>query len=269
MPNRSPTSRAQSVRAARNFAISSRKSLWTLKKNDSRGAIAAGVEARASRGREVLEPVREREGDLLHGRRARLADVVARDRDRVPARDVLLAEREDVGDEAQRRLRRERVRPPRRVFLEDVVLDRPRERRPRRCRGPSRRRGGSARRIDAVALIVIEIETLSSGIPSRSVSMSSRDAIGNADLARPRRARARGPSRSRSGSGGRTPRRGRSAPGRGETGTGGSTPSRSRSPRTAASSRASSGSRPGRAPRVNGAAPGQDGAQPDGTSAGP
>ena len=42
MEKRSATSRAHSVRAARNFAISSRKSLWTLKKNDSRGAIAHG-----------------------------------------------------------------------------------------------------------------------------------------------------------------------------------------------------------------------------------
>ena len=42
MEKRSATSCAQSVRAARNFAISSRKSLWTLKKNDSRGAIAEG-----------------------------------------------------------------------------------------------------------------------------------------------------------------------------------------------------------------------------------
>ena len=36
----------------------------------------------------------------------------------------------------------------------------------------------SESRIDAVALIVIEIDTASSGIPSSSVSMSSSDAIG-------------------------------------------------------------------------------------------
>jgi hypothetical protein len=39
MPKRSARRRAQSVRAARNLAISSRKSLWTLKKNVSRGAM--------------------------------------------------------------------------------------------------------------------------------------------------------------------------------------------------------------------------------------
>ena len=40
----------------------------------------------------------------------------------------------------------------------------------------------SERRIDAVALIVIEIDTASSGIPSSSVSMSSSDAIGTPTL---------------------------------------------------------------------------------------
>jgi hypothetical protein len=39
-PTRSRMMRAHNRRAARNFAISSRKSLWALKKNDSRGAKA-------------------------------------------------------------------------------------------------------------------------------------------------------------------------------------------------------------------------------------
>ena len=54
--------------------------------------LEAGVERRLH----VGDAVGERERDLLHGRAALLAKVVARDRDRVPLRDVLLAVREQV-----------------------------------------------------------------------------------------------------------------------------------------------------------------------------
>ena len=83
-PNRSRSSRAQIRRAARNFAISSKKSLCALKKNDSRGANVVDGEAARDRRLDVGEAVRERERELLHRRRAGLADVVAGDRDRVP-----------------------------------------------------------------------------------------------------------------------------------------------------------------------------------------
>ena len=81
------------------------------------------VEAAAYGRLDVGDPVREREGDLLHGRAAGLAHVVARDRDRVPARNVLGAEAHEVRREAQRGFHREAVVPARRVLLEDVVLD--------------------------------------------------------------------------------------------------------------------------------------------------
>ncbi len=65
----------------------------------------------------------EREGDLLHGGRTGLAHVVAGDRDRIPLRHPLGAERDDVGRQAQRRCRGIDVGAARGVLLEDVVLD--------------------------------------------------------------------------------------------------------------------------------------------------
>jgi hypothetical protein len=79
----------------------------------------AGVERRLH----VGHAVGQRERDLLHGRAALLAEVVAGDRDRVPARDLLAAVREQVGREPHRGLRRVDEVPPRDVLLEDVVLD--------------------------------------------------------------------------------------------------------------------------------------------------
>src|SRR5690606_17545570 len=70
----------------------------------------------------VLERIRKRERDFLRRRRARLADVVAADRDAVPARDLRRAEGEDVRHQAQARLDRIDVGAPRDVLLEDVVL---------------------------------------------------------------------------------------------------------------------------------------------------
>jgi hypothetical protein len=46
-PNRSFMRRAHMRRAARNLAISSKKSLWTSKKNDSRGAKSSTSSPRA------------------------------------------------------------------------------------------------------------------------------------------------------------------------------------------------------------------------------
>ena len=62
--------------------------------------------------------------ELLHRRRAGLADVVAGDRDRVPGRDPFGAVREQIGRQSHRRSRRKDVVPARDVLLEDVVLHR-------------------------------------------------------------------------------------------------------------------------------------------------
>ena len=81
-------------------------------------------EASLQRRFDVGDRVGEREGDLLDGRAALLADVVAGDRDRVPFRHVLPAVLEDVGGQAHGRLGRVDVVAARHVLLEDVVLDR-------------------------------------------------------------------------------------------------------------------------------------------------
>ena len=114
-------------RAARNFAISSRKSLCAAKKKDMRSpSDSAESPARASR-LDVRDAVRQRECDLLHGGRAGLADVVSAHGNRVPLRQLPLAEREDVGHEPKRRLRRINERAARQILLEDVVLHRARQ----------------------------------------------------------------------------------------------------------------------------------------------
>src|SRR5919198_967749 len=70
-----------------------------------------------------LEPNRSRTISAHIRRAALLADVVAGNRDRVPARHVLAAVLEDVGGEAHGRLRRVDVVAARDVFLQHVVLD--------------------------------------------------------------------------------------------------------------------------------------------------
>jgi hypothetical protein len=54
------------------------------------------VEPRAYRGIDVREAVREREREFLRGGRARFADVIARDRDRVPLRELAGAPGKEV-----------------------------------------------------------------------------------------------------------------------------------------------------------------------------
>ena len=68
--------------------------------------------------------VRHRVGDLLDRRRARLLQVVAADVGRVPARHLVDAEGDHVGDQAQAGLGREGVGAAREVLLDDVVLGR-------------------------------------------------------------------------------------------------------------------------------------------------
>ena len=105
--------------------------------------VTVGVEEEAEPRREVVdresrrpgrldvsEPVGQGEGKLLRGGRTCLANVVAGDRDRVPARQLCRAEAHHVGDQPHRRARREDVLLLRLVLLEDVVLDGAREGRP-------------------------------------------------------------------------------------------------------------------------------------------
>ena len=111
-------------RAARNFATSSNRSLCAAKKNESRGANASTASPRVERLLHILDRVRKRKRELLNGRRAGFADVVAGDRDRIPVRHLGGAEAEDLGDQRETRLRRIDVRAARDVLLEDVVLNR-------------------------------------------------------------------------------------------------------------------------------------------------
>ena len=74
------------------------------------------------------------EGNLLHGRGARLLEVVAADVGRVPPGDLGDRVGHHVGDKPQGGLRREDVGPAGEVLLDDVVLGRPGERPDRRSR---------------------------------------------------------------------------------------------------------------------------------------
>ena len=67
-PNRSRMIRAQSRRAARNFATSSRKLLCALKKNDSCGANFIHFQPRLDRRFHVGDGVGQGEGHFLHRR---------------------------------------------------------------------------------------------------------------------------------------------------------------------------------------------------------
>ena len=121
-PKRSDMMRAHIRLAARYLAISSNRLLCAFQKKTAR---REGVDIHARRdGRlHVGDAVRQGEGDLLHGRRAGLADVVARDGDGVPVGQVCRAVGEGVDDEAHGRPRRVDVGAPRDVLLQDVVLD--------------------------------------------------------------------------------------------------------------------------------------------------
>ena len=79
---------------------------------------------------DVFDPVAKRECELLRCGRARLANVVAAHRNRVPLRHLLCAEGKHVGDEPHRGTRRIDVLLLRDEFLEDVVLNGARQRLP-------------------------------------------------------------------------------------------------------------------------------------------
>ena len=108
------------------------------------GRELVDVEAAGEAQLDVAEAVGERERQLLRGRRAGLADVVAGDRERLVRRDVRGAVLHQVADQAQVRLGREQPLLLRDVLLEDVGLQRAVEH--GRCRRPAaRRRRGTCR----------------------------------------------------------------------------------------------------------------------------
>src|SRR5216110_1393170 len=102
-PKRSFMNAAHIRRTARNLATSWKTLLWPLKKNASRGPNSSTA-TRVDRGLDLGDCVGQGEADLLDGRAALLAHVIARDRDRVPLRDPLAAVGEEVGRQPHRRL---------------------------------------------------------------------------------------------------------------------------------------------------------------------
>jgi hypothetical protein len=95
-----------------------------MRVEEEREPLAELVRRKTScdRGLRVGDAVRERECELLDRRRSGLANVVPRDRDRVEARQALVAVREQVGRDPHRRLGREDVVAPSAVLLQHVVL---------------------------------------------------------------------------------------------------------------------------------------------------
>jgi len=114
---------AQSRRAARNLATSSKMLLWALKKKDKLWSKLVDVLAGLNGGLNVLNAVGKRKGDLLGGRRARFPDMVARNRDRIEVGDFLGGKRERIRNQAHRRLRRVNKQVPGDILFHDVVLD--------------------------------------------------------------------------------------------------------------------------------------------------
>ena len=115
------------------------KSLWAAKKNERRSPTRSTIETRGLRGLDVGDTVGQRERDFLHRRRARLADVVAADRDRVPAGQLTVAPRQDVRRDPEGMTRRIDVRAACDVLLQHVVLNRARERAERHAAAPGDR----------------------------------------------------------------------------------------------------------------------------------
>src|SRR6185312_15172668 len=73
---------------------------------------------------DIRESVGEGEGQFLRGRRPSFANMIARDRDRIPKRRVLRAPLEAIDDQTQRGLDRETPRVLRHVLFQNVILNR-------------------------------------------------------------------------------------------------------------------------------------------------
>ena len=184
---------------------------------------------------DVGQAVLEREGQLLRGRRAGLADVVAGDRDRVPARHLARAPLHHVAEQAHRRIDREAPLLLGDVLLEDVGLDRAAQARARHARllgrhhveghHDRRRRVDGHRHRD-----LAEVDAAEQRL--HVIERVDRHALA-ADLAR---ASARGRSRDPSASACRTRCSSPSGRGRADSGSARWSPRRCRSRRTGASS---------------------------------
>ena len=204
----------------------------------------------------VRDRRRHRERQLLHGVAPGLPGVVARDRDRVEARQVGGGELDHVARQPHRGLGREDVGLARQELLQDVVLERAGE--PfvadpltlgrDQVGGEDDRRRGVDREVHRHAAQIEPVEQV--GHVVRGVDRHAHAP----DL----RLRTRPPrSRSPAASAGRTPPTARSALARAGTGSGRSSLRPTRSRRTAASSRAGPGTSTGTGPRVNGGSPGR------------
>ena len=142
------------------------KVIMRVEEEESRGAKESTIEPRSDRGFDIGDGVGESERELLHGGRAGFANVIAADGDGVPLRQLAAGPGEQIGDDAHRRARRINVGPARDVLLQDVVLNGARE---------FAQVGAlllappvhKASRMAAVELIVIDVVTSSSGMPSK------------------------------------------------------------------------------------------------------
>ena len=84
---------------------------------------AVDVKVGGKSGAHIFDAVGKRIGELEVGRRSGLLHVVAGDRDRIELRHVRRGVGEDIGDDAQRRLRRIDVGVAHHELFENVVLD--------------------------------------------------------------------------------------------------------------------------------------------------
>jgi len=152
--------RAQTARRAELGDLLQQIGVRVEEERDARREVVDRQAARARR-LDVGDAVGQRERDLLHGVAARLANMIAADADGVPARHLVATEREAIRVRASTAGRID-VRPARHVLLEDVVLDRPdsaRRAMPRSSATATYRHS----RVAAVALMVIDVDTRSSG----------------------------------------------------------------------------------------------------------
>src|SRR5262249_16338209 len=114
---------AHSTRAARSFATSMKKFMPMPKKNDSRGAKRSTGRL-AARPARTFDGVGQRVSKFEIRGRTGLLHVIAGNRNRIEFRHMRGSVREDIGDDAQRRLWRVDIGVAHHEFFENVVLNR-------------------------------------------------------------------------------------------------------------------------------------------------